>query len=55
MASIKEQILGTKDGQIVLLHDIQKKTLDAIRAVLPRMKEKNIRSVTLSEVDSSHR
>lgn len=40
-----------KDGNIILMHDIYKRTLDSIKKIVPILKENNYKCVTISELN----
>ena len=39
-----------KDGKIILMHDIYKSTLDALKLILPELKKQGYQIVTVSEL-----
>lgn len=45
-----ESILSAKDGDIVLLHDIHKTSVDAAIEAIPKLIEKGFQLVTVSEM-----
>lgn len=40
-----------KDGNIILMHDIYKRTLDAVKKIVPILKENDFKCVTISELN----
>lgn len=40
-----------KDGNIILMHDIYKRTLDAVKKIVPVLKENDFKCVTISELN----
>ena len=48
--STVNSILNAKDGDIILLHDIHKASVDAAIEAIPKMIEKGFQIVTVSEM-----
>lgn len=48
--STVNSILNAKDGDIILLHDIHKTSVDAAIEAIPKMIEKGFQVVTVSEM-----
>lgn len=48
---IANRVIGkVNDGDIVLMHDIHERTLDALKLILPKLKEEGYQFVTVSEL-----
>lgn len=49
--SIVKETENTKDGDIILMHDLHERTLKALKEIIPLLKEKNFEFVTVSELE----
>lgn len=48
---IASRVIGkVKDGDIILMHDTHKQTLEALKIILPKLKEEGYQLVTISEL-----
>lgn len=47
---VKRATANTKDGDIILMHDIKKRTVDSLKIIIPKLKEKGYQFVTVSEL-----
>jgi peptidoglycan/xylan/chitin deacetylase (PgdA/CDA1 family) len=51
VAGMTEQILGeARGGEIILMHDIRGKAIDVTRSVVPALRERGLKFVTVSEM-----
>lgn len=47
---VKRATNNIKDGDIILMHDIKKRTVNALKIIIPKLKEKGYQFVTVSEL-----
>ena len=47
---VKRATQNLKDGNIILMHDTHKRTIEAVKKIVPILKEKGFTCVTISEM-----